>query len=140
MKLTKIKALAVVLFSMTMANCSSPPKPPATPAESGAPPYISSRPRLGEGANFFYRKGEEAYARREYKQALDAYKKFLGSTQPDHPLTDNAVFKIGMCWFEMKSYRDALYFFNSLISRFPDSENRAEAVINSAICLFQLNE
>jgi ABC-type branched-subunit amino acid transport system substrate-binding protein len=101
---------------------------------------VEPAPRSQEGSNAVYRQAEAAYSLRDYEKAADLYVKYLATSPPDHPLADSAYFKIGMCWFELKRYKEGLYFFNTIISRFPTSQNRSEALVNAAISMFHLND
>ncbi|MDH5638214.1 MAG: penicillin-binding protein activator [Nitrospinota bacterium] len=133
----KIKVAAALMAVALAVSCVSSSRGPRRPE---SPPMLSPTPQMAEGANTIYSQAEDTYTNGEFEQAAQTYMRFIASSAPDHPLADNAYFKIGMCWFEMKRYDDALYFFNAVMSRFPDSENRAEALVNSAISMYHLED
>ncbi|MDH5508998.1 MAG: penicillin-binding protein activator [Nitrospinota bacterium] len=133
----KIKVAAALVAAVMVVSCVSTTRGPRT---SDSPPVLSPTPQGGEGASTIYGQAEDAYASGNYEQAAQTYMRFIASSAPTHPLADNAYFKIGMCWFEMKRYDDALYFFNTVMNRFPGSENRAEALVNSAISIYHLKD
>ena len=128
----------VSLVAVSLAvSCVSPSR---GPRGDESPPVMAPSSQAGVGSNAIYREADAAFDGREYERAAETYMKFIASSPPDHPLADNAYFRIGMCWFEMNRYADALYFFNTVMNRFPDSENYSDAMINSAISMFHLND
>ncbi|VAX21727.1 Branched-chain amino acid ABC transporter, amino acid-binding protein (TC 3.A.1.4.1) [hydrothermal vent metagenome] len=139
------RAVAVALMASLIFACASPgkrtadvPKVRAEPESSRllvAPPEPAPREM-----SLLYRKAEKFYSRTFYTQAAQMYLKFISGASPGHPLIDNAYFKVGMSLFETGRYRDAQRYFNIVTTRFPKSEIYTEALINSAISLFHLND
>jgi len=137
-------AIALASLALLM-SCAAPgrrgerPPPPPQPAQTDRLIVASANipPDRGQG---FYRTGEILFSEGRYSQAVTAYQRFIAGAPPDHRLTDNAYFKIGMSWFEMGRYRDALYYFNAVTQRFVRSEVYNEALINAAICQYHLND
>ncbi len=141
---SKLLALGMVI-SLLVTACASRGKG-ERPGSYSEPPVrtdrlivSSAKFPLGQ-ANSIYRKAENLYARRHYSEAVQTYKRFITESSPQSDLIDNAYFKIGMSWFEMGRYRDALYFFDVIIDRFRNSEVYEESLINSGICRYHLNE
>jgi len=139
------KAVAAALLTSLIIACASPgkktvgvPKVRAEP-ESSRLLVVPPEPALRE-MSILYRKAERLYSRTLYSEAAQTYLKFISSAPPDHPLVDNAYFKVGMSLFETERYRDAQRYFNIVTTRFPRSEIFTEALINSAISLFHLND
>ncbi|MDH4184902.1 MAG: ABC transporter substrate-binding protein [Nitrospinota bacterium] len=136
----RIKAAALAALILLTVACDGAKKPSGRIMKPDTPPLLSPSGQDEAGAGGLYNQAEEAYRAGNLEAAAELYKKFISTSPPNHPLMDNAYFKIGMCWFDLKRYRDALYFFNTVTSRFPDSESKAEARVNAAISLFYLNE
>ena len=138
MTMKTLRNTALLLVFAAAVSCQSPvPSRPTAPSES---PLAGPAHRTGVEMGGVYRQAETAYSQGEYEKAVELYSKFLASSPPTHPMADSALFKIGMSWFELKRYKDALSYFNSIINSYPGSQNRSEARVNAAICMLHLNQ
>lgn len=95
-------------------------------------------PPISAGA--IYERAESLYSQGRYDQAAQEFLRYVAMAYPDDALVDNAYFKTGMSMFEQGRYRDALYYFQTVTQRYPSSELAVEALINTGICHYHLNE
>ncbi|VAX22959.1 hypothetical protein MNBD_NITROSPINAE02-1943 [hydrothermal vent metagenome] len=138
--LALVSLLAIALF---IGSCSS--RAPVKVVKTGPKPVVTERPIIAtitpdeRDIGFLYKKAEKLYSQGKFQDAAATYIKFIKLATPGSRIADNAYFKIGMSWFELARYRDALYYFSMVVDKFPDSEVHTEALINSGVCHYHLN-
>ena len=87
-------------------------------------------------------KYDEAYAlykKGNYSEARKLFEDFL-KTYPKDPLTDNAIYWIGNCYFKEKKYEKAISVFEDLINKFPESNKTPDSHYVQALAFLELNE
>ncbi len=136
---TAIVLLTLFLFTACASTPDRKPEKRETPPPKfDRPVAIVSPPAKHTG--FIFSKAEKLFAEKRYSEAAEAYLEYLKKTAPDDRLADNAYLKTGLCWFEMGRYRDALYYFEALPKKYPNSDVYSEALLNTAISYFYLND
>lgn len=139
--MNKIK-IAIVFMAVVVSatGCSTKRATPTVTKEleGVSRPIVKGRLALAKDSGRTYRRAEKLFAKRAYEKAANTYLSFIVKTPAANRLIDNAYFKTGLSWFELGRFRDALYYFNTVVARYPDSEVYVEALINMAICHYYL--
>jgi tol-pal system protein YbgF len=78
-------------------------------------------------AQLIYESAYLNYVKGNYTEAIIGFKSFL-KTAPESPLSDNALYWIGECYYAMGKRQDAVDTFNDLINRYPQSNKRPTAL------------
>lgn len=103
-------------------------------------PVVHSEPVSVRSAGLLYRKGERLFSMKKYEESAQVYLDYVSSRSRDERLVDNAYFKTALSWFKLGRFRDADYYFNKIVTDYPQSETYVDSLINSAICRFYLND
>ncbi len=108
----------------TEAPAETKAEPPATPAVSLSPQDV-------------YNSAYADYLKGSFDLAVDGFKIYRENF-PDSPLSDNALYWIGECYFSQKKYDQAVTEFNDLILNFPQSDKIAAAFLKKGLALAEL--
>ncbi|VAX14897.1 hypothetical protein MNBD_NITROSPINAE01-556 [hydrothermal vent metagenome] len=131
-----VKAAVIIILVPTLFSCATLPEPGRVPEEL---PVVAPAREKTAGPSA-YRKADRLFNSGQYKKAAKAFTQFIGEIRPNDPLIDNAYFKIGLSWFKLERFRDALHYFEIVTNRFPVSEVYTDALINAGICNFHLKD
>jgi len=75
----------------------------------------------------------------QYDRAITAFQKFLVSF-PDSPLADNGVYWLGETYYVNKSFPEAQAAFERVLSKYPQSRKRPDAMLKIGYCQYELKE
>lgn len=89
-------------------------------AASGAAPVISGK------KEDVFQNGEEAYAKKEWRQAILNFQKYRES-YPKGKKYPQATYKIGQAFLELGMKDEAKTFFEEVVSKFPDNDLAKQA-------------
>ena len=103
------------------------------PAKSSHAAAPSPSEKKVDKANRLYLFAEELYQTGQYYRALTEYKRF-GSYYPDHELKENITFKIGLCYFRGKKYKEGSLAFEDMNRQYPDTTLGLEALLLAGEC------
>jgi tol-pal system protein YbgF len=107
-------------------------EPPAeTKSEPPAPPAVSLSPQD------VYNSAYADYLKGSFDMAIDGFRVYRENF-PDSPLSDNALYWIGECYFSEKRFDQAVTEFNDLILNFPQSDKIAAAFLKKGLALAEL--
>ena len=81
---------------------------------------ISDYPDTQESVNSLYQKGRIAFKNNDYEETIDKMHSFL-DISGDNSLNGNAYFWIGESLFFLGHKKDALFFYNKVITDYPES-------------------
>lgn len=84
-----------------------------------------------------YQNALDMYMKNDYAKAINAFENFL-LLFPADPLSANALYWIGECYYSQKKFNDALAYFHRIITDFPNSNKVAAALLKEAYCLEEL--
>ena len=104
-----------------------------TPATTTTPAADAS----AEGKD--YEAAQELSKAGKYKEAFDAYSKFL-QTYPNSSMAPDAQYALGYAQFSLKNYKAAMTTQQKLIKQFPDSAKVPDALFNIANSQIQLSD
>ncbi len=108
----------------TEAPAETKAEPPTAPAVSLSPQDV-------------YNSAYADYLKGSFDLAVDGFKIYRENF-PDSPLSDNALYWIGECYFSQKKYDQAVTEFNDLILNFPQSDKIAAAFLKKGLALAEL--
>jgi outer membrane protein assembly factor BamD (BamD/ComL family) len=94
---------------------------------------LSSEEKKVDEATRLYLFAEELYQTGQYYRALTEYQRF-GSYYPDHEMKENIMFKIGLCYFRGKKYKEGALAFEKMNRQYPDTALGKEALLLAAEC------
>ncbi len=81
--------------------------------------------------NFYL--AETHFAIGDYHSALEHYK-YVDEKNPD--VGAQTVFGKAYCYFNLKNYSDAAFYFNEFVNRYPNSELKVEALLRLGDCYY----
>lgn len=84
-------------------------------------------------AGKLYLFAEELYQTGQYYRALTEYQRF-NSYYPNHEMNENVMFKIGLCYFRGKKYREGARAFEGMNHHYPDTPLGKEALLMAGEC------
>lgn len=78
-----------------------------------------------------YDEAEEFFSQKQWKKAIAFYQKYRDKN-PTGPDFGNATLKIGMCFHELKMFKEARVFYEEIIEKYPKSKiaKTAQAKLN----------
>ncbi len=147
-----IRCVALFVFvSLSLLACAGggtgtgrKPYPPRIKApvatQRNDKPVVHPEPVSVRSAGSLYRKGERLFSMKKYEESAQVYLDYVSSRSRDERLVDNAYFKTALSWFNLGRFRDADYYFNKIVTDYPQSETYVDSLINGAICRFYLND
>lgn len=80
-----------------------------------------------------YEQAQEFYLKSQYRNAIDAFQSFIDGS-PTDPRVPGAVYKQGISMIYLKDKEGARRYFQSLIDKYPDSEEASQARGTIVIC------
>ncbi|MEO0228084.1 MAG: tol-pal system protein YbgF [candidate division WOR-3 bacterium] len=83
-------------------------------------------------ARMIYESAYLNYVKGNYSEAITGFRSYLKVT-PDSPLSDNALYWIGECYYSLGKRQDAVDTFNELINKYPQSNKRPTALYKIGI-------
>lgn len=113
--LLTITLLNLFLFSYTKTSLA------------GSPSFSSKE------ATHLYLFAEELYQTGQYYRALTEYQRFR-SYYPDHEMSENVMFKIGLCYFYGEKYEEGAQALEKINRQYPDTRLGKEALLRAAEC------
>ncbi len=83
-------------------------------------------------ARMIYESAYINYVKGSYNEAISGFKSYL-KVASDSPLSDNALYWIGECYYSMGKRQDAVDTFNELLTKYPQSNKRSTALYKIGI-------
>jgi tol-pal system protein YbgF len=132
------------------ARVASPPapkpEPKAEPAKAQPTPALVSSPAPEEkkaeiqgNMEELYPQARAGYLEEEYETAIKIFS-YLLKQYPNHPLSPNARYWLGECFYGQKQYKLALPEFERVVSDFPKSAKAPEAQLKIAFAYSRLGD
>lgn len=90
-------------------------------------------------ARLIYESAYLNYVKGNYNEAISGFKSYL-KIAPESPLSDNALYWIGECYYAMGKRGDAVDTFNELINKYPQSNKRPTALYKNGIIYEEAKE
>ena len=109
---------------------SPPPQESSQPSEEEEPPSIS--PNLSP--NEVYNMARSDYLKGNFDLAIEGFTIYK-SQFPESPLSDDALYWIGECYFSQEKYNEAIEHFNELILNYPTGDKIPSAYLKKGIGL-----
>jgi tol-pal system protein YbgF len=109
---------------------SPPPQESSQPSEEEEPPSIS--PNLSP--NEVYNMARSDYLKGNFDLAIEGFTIYK-SQFPESPLSDDALYWIGECYFSQEKYNEAIEHFNELILNYPNGDKIPSAYLKKGIGL-----
>lgn len=117
-----------------------------TPAQNQAPVAATTPStgkqtpaKTGDTAQALYDSGINSFNNRDYQKGLNAFKDFT-TVYPDHKLVSNAWFWQGECQYQLKNYAGAALAYESVISKFPNSNKAPASYLKQAMAFMELKK
>jgi TolA-binding protein len=102
------------------------PEQKKEPEETGQKPAAPPTPSLSPQDT--YNSAYADYLKGNFELAIDGFKMYRENF-PDSPLTDNALYWIGECYYSQRKFEEAVDQFNDLIMNYPQGDKVAAAYI-----------
>ncbi len=83
-------------------------------------------------ARMIYESAYLNYVKGNYNEAITGFRSYL-KVAPDSPLSDNALYWIGECYYSLGKRQDAVDTLNELINKYPQSNKRPTALYKIGI-------
>ncbi len=83
-------------------------------------------------ARMIYESAYLNYVKGNYNEAITGFRSYL-KVAPDSPLSDNALYWIGECYYSLGKRQEAVDTFNELINKYPQSNKRPTALYKIGI-------
>ncbi|MCX8160641.1 MAG: tol-pal system protein YbgF [Candidatus Saccharicenans sp.] len=108
-----------------------PGKSEPQPAETKKPATVNIP------AQEMYNNAYGDYLKGNYSLAIDSFKLFL-QQYPNTPLSDNALYWIGECYYSQEQYQQAIDAFNEVLISYPAGDKVPAAYLKKGMSLVQL--
>ena len=102
-----------------------PEKEPAAPLPSSLSPQDT------------YNSAYADYLKGNFELAIEGFKMYR-ETFPDSPLSDNALYWIGECYYSQRKFEEAISQFNDLILNYPQGDKIAAGYLKKGLALAEL--
>jgi tol-pal system protein YbgF len=112
-------------------------KPPEQKKELPAGTEQAAAPLPSLSPQDVYNTAYADYLQGSFDLAIDGFKIYRDNF-PESPLSDNALFWIGECYFSQKKFEAAIEQFNDLILNYPQSDKIAAAYLKKGLALADL--
>ena len=86
-----------------------------------------------------YQSAYSDYQRGNYDLAIDGFREFV-EQNPLSDLADNAAYWIGESLFSQRKFRDAVSQFDTVITRYPQSDKVAAALLKKGYAYFEIDQ
>jgi tol-pal system protein YbgF len=86
-----------------------------------------------------YQTALSKYRAGKYAHAAEAFRSFV-SRYAKHAYTDNALYWLGECFYDMKNYRLALKIFRRVVEDHPTGNKAPDALLKMAYSYLKLKE
>lgn len=83
-------------------------------------------------ARIIYESAYLNYVKGNYNEAINGFRSYL-KVAPDSPLSDNAMYWIGECYYSLGKRQDAVDTFNELLNKYTQSNKRSTALFKIGI-------
>uniref|UniRef100_A0A7C4TEX1 Tol-pal system protein YbgF n=1 Tax=candidate division WOR-3 bacterium TaxID=2052148 RepID=A0A7C4TEX1_UNCW3 len=83
-------------------------------------------------ARMIYESAYLNYVKGNYPEAINGFKSYL-KVAPESPISDNALYWIGECYYSLGKRQDAVDTFNELLNKYPQSNKRPTALYKIGI-------
>lgn len=83
-------------------------------------------------ARIIYESAYLNYVKGNYNEAINGFRSYL-KVAPDSPLSDNAMYWIGECYYSLGKRQDAVDTFNELLNKYSQSNKRSTALFKIGI-------
>ena len=93
-------------------------------------------PRSKLTADIYWQTGAEAFNAKQYKQALDYFRKLVGDF-PEAQQVGQAYFYMAESHFNLEDYANAVTAYKNFVLNFPDDPNRLQALFRMGVSHFQ---
>jgi TolA-binding protein len=90
-------------------------------------------------AEIYWQSGADAYNQKQYKQALDYFRKLVGEF-PEAQQVGQAYYYMGESYFNLEQYKDAATTYKNFTANFPDNPNRVQALFRLGVSYFQTED
>jgi outer membrane protein assembly factor BamD len=97
--------------------------------------WQAANPDKPTSAEELFKKAENQYANKDYKQALESYER-LKSAFPDFKRLPHAYMRIGDCLFNQNNYEQAIARYLQFIELYPAHQEASRAKFNVAMSYF----
>ncbi|MFN0118216.1 MAG: tetratricopeptide repeat protein [Elusimicrobiota bacterium] len=87
-------------------------------------------------ADIYWQMGGDAYNNKDYKQALDYFRKLVGEF-PEAQYTQQAYYYMAESYFNLENYPSAVTAYRNYLLNFPDSPSRVESLFRMGVSHFQ---
>lgn len=116
--------VVIIVIAIIISNTGKKPQETAVPSES--PTSVASTPAPAQPVQKSpdeeaYEKARDLYYEGKYKEAIEAYRKFIQDF-PKSEYADDAQYEIAMCYEFMEDYKKAIEEYEKLIKNYPNSE------------------
>jgi len=112
---------------------AKPQEPKAgQPGETAGPP-----PPSNQAPKEIYDMAYADYIKGNYSLAIDGFKIYRDQF-PDSPLSDNALYWIGECYFSQRKFEEAIEQFNLLLFDYPQGDKIPAAYLKKGLCFLEL--
>lgn len=147
-KLEEVQFQTAILNDILQAiqNLTPPARTDEKAARSGKPKTAGGEPQPAETrkpavvnipAQEMYNNAYGDYLKGNYSLAIDSFKLFL-QQYPNTPLSDNALYWIGECYYSQEQYQEAVDAFNELLISYPAGDKVPAAYLKKGMSLVQL--
>lgn len=133
-RLQRIEGGAVAAAPQASANPN-----PATPAAPAAGVQPSPAPVDSSAADAAYRDAFNLLKEGRYDVAISRFTAFLGK-YPDSGYADNAQYWLGEANYVTRNFKQAITEFEKVMSGYPQSQKRADALLKIGYCQYELND
>lgn len=106
-------------------------------AKKEQPPAETQKPTVATiPAQEMYNNAYGDYLKGNYNLAIDSFRLFL-QQYPNTPLSDNALYWIGECYYSQGKYDEAIESFNELLLSYPSGDKVPAAYLKKGMSLMQ---
>lgn len=112
---------------------SKPIQPGTLKKSAPAEGHVSVAPAaLYQEAFVRWQAGKHSRAQKLFERFLELF--------PRHPLSDNALYWMGECWYARSEYRLACQAFEGVLERYPEGNKIADSLLKLGLCYSRLQK
>jgi len=101
--------------------------------------FTKAFPKSKLTADIYWQVGADAYNKKDYKMALDFFRKLVGEF-PEAQQISQAFYYMGVSYFNLQDYPNAVTTFKNLLTNFPKHPNRVESLFKLGVSYFQTQD